>query len=202
MKYTRHVLVLAILLIPSVPTFASTVSINFDSLPIGTVLTNQYGAQGVQFNGATIFDPSSISNPPSGNSTNFILPSSGYNANGSFSISFIDPVSLFPITTPSVTFTAYLGLYGEVFDTFDVTYERGTGSGAGPISYKFYSNQTFTISDSAGIQSISFQDWGVNAFDNFEFDLTVTPIPIPAAVWLFGSGLLGLIGFSKRKKAA
>jgi len=25
-------------------------------------------------------------------------------------------------------------------------------------------------------------------------------VPIPAAVWLFGSGLLGLIGFSKRKK--
>ncbi len=26
-------------------------------------------------------------------------------------------------------------------------------------------------------------------------------VPIPAAVWLFGSGLLGLIGFSRRKKA-
>ncbi len=32
------------------------------------------------------------------------------------------------------------------------------------------------------------------------FDTSV--VPIPAAVWLFGSGLLGLIGFSKRKKAA
>jgi hypothetical protein len=26
------------------------------------------------------------------------------------------------------------------------------------------------------------------------------PIPVPAAVWLFGSGLLGLIGVAKRKK--
>ena len=26
-------------------------------------------------------------------------------------------------------------------------------------------------------------------------------IPIPAAVWLFGSGLLGLIGIARRKKA-
>jgi hypothetical protein len=25
------------------------------------------------------------------------------------------------------------------------------------------------------------------------------PVPIPAAVWLFGSGLLGLIGFTRRK---
>ena len=30
---------------------------------------------------------------------------------------------------------------------------------------------------------------------------TFNPIPIPAAVWLFGSGLLGLIGIAKRKKA-
>jgi hypothetical protein len=28
----------------------------------------------------------------------------------------------------------------------------------------------------------------------------VAPIPVPAAVWLFGSGLLGLIGMARRKK--
>jgi hypothetical protein len=27
-------------------------------------------------------------------------------------------------------------------------------------------------------------------------------VPIPAAAWLFGSGLLGLIGIARRKKAA
>jgi len=27
-------------------------------------------------------------------------------------------------------------------------------------------------------------------------------VPVPAAVWLFGTGILGLIGFSKRRKAA
>ena len=31
---------------------------------------------------------------------------------------------------------------------------------------------------------------------------TVAPIPVPAAVWLFGSGLLGLVGVARRKKAA
>jgi hypothetical protein len=30
----------------------------------------------------------------------------------------------------------------------------------------------------------------------------VSAIPVPAAIWLFGSGLLGLIGFSRRKPAA
>ena len=29
----------------------------------------------------------------------------------------------------------------------------------------------------------------------------VTPVPLPAAVWLMGSGLLGLIGVARRKKA-
>jgi hypothetical protein len=31
-------------------------------------------------------------------------------------------------------------------------------------------------------------------------DMTV--VPVPAAVWLFGSGLLGLVGISRRKKSA
>ena len=32
-----------------------------------------------------------------------------------------------------------------------------------------------------------------------EFTGTVSAIPIPASVWLFGSGLLGLIGIARRK---
>jgi hypothetical protein len=32
--------------------------------------------------------------------------------------------------------------------------------------------------------------------------LSVSSVPLPAAVWLFGSGLLGLIGVGRRKAAA
>ncbi len=40
----------------------------------------------------------------------------------------------------------------------------------------------------------------VDAFiDNVNIDTAV--VPVPAAVWLFGSGLLGLIGIARRKKA-
>ena len=41
---------------------------------------------------------------------------------------------------------------------------------------------------------------GFNA--NFDFRVEVAQIPVPAAVWLFGSGLLGLVGVARRKKAA
>jgi hypothetical protein len=37
---------------------------------------------------------------------------------------------------------------------------------------------------------------------NFNFNLqgSMTVVPIPAAAWLFGSGLLGLVGVARRKK--
>ena len=31
-------------------------------------------------------------------------------------------------------------------------------------------------------------------------DVSLTAVPVPAAVWLFGSGLLGLVGMARRKK--
>jgi hypothetical protein len=34
------------------------------------------------------------------------------------------------------------------------------------------------------------------------FDLTATATPIPAAIWLFGSGIAGLVGASRRKSKA
>jgi hypothetical protein len=44
---------------------------------------------------------------------------------------------------------------------------------------------------------------GVDAFfDNITISTDVAAVPVPAAVWLFGSGLLGLIGVARRKKTA
>ena len=33
-------------------------------------------------------------------------------------------------------------------------------------------------------------------------DFSVSPVPVPGAVWLLGSGLLGLVGIARRKTAA
>lgn len=44
-----------------------------------------------------------------------------------------------------------------------------------------------------GTKLAGYYAWAVHSGD-------VSPVPVPAAVWLFGSGLIGLIGIAKRKK--
>jgi len=46
--------------------------------------------------------------------------------------------------------------------------------------------------------------WSLSASDASVYSMTVTTVPVtvvpvPAAVWLFGSGLIGLIGIARRK---
>ncbi|MEJ1336373.1 MAG: discoidin domain-containing protein [Candidatus Sedimenticola sp. (ex Thyasira tokunagai)] len=42
---------------------------------------------------------------------------------------------------------------------------------------------------------------GINYLSLAEVEV-MSAVPVPAAVWLFGSGILGLIGFSRRKRSA
>ena len=57
-----------------------------------------------------------------------------------------------------------------------------------------------TSQDYANLQQESVSD----DFDDDEWGSAlyrVSAVPVPAAVWLFGSGLLGLVGMVRRKKA-
>ena len=38
-----------------------------------------------------------------------------------------------------------------------------------------------------------------NALMRCPYSAPASPVPVPAAVWLFGTALIGLVGFSKRK---
>jgi hypothetical protein len=53
---------------------------------------------------------------------------------------------------------------------------------------------------SFGFGAVSTENNGSGIFyDNLVF-AEVAPVPVPAAVWLFGSGLLGLVGVARRRK--
>mgnify|MGYP001144910960 CR=1 FL=1 len=52
-------------------------------------------------------------------------------------------------------------------------------------------------------ETISSYECCGNGFKDQDFQSggMISPVPLPAAAWLFGSGLLGLVGMARRKKA-
>jgi hypothetical protein len=78
----------------------------------------------------------------------------------------------FALGDPSITFTSLTSI-----SDFDY------------LASDFSFNSLFT----------SFDDYG-NLFGDW-ITVEVTAIPVPAAVWLFGSGLIGLAGVARRKKS-
>ena len=47
------------------------------------------------------------------------------------------------------------------------------------------------------IRTVSSPSWV--AWSEIQVFDSMSAVPVPAAVWLFGSGILGLAGFTKRK---
>lgn len=66
------------------------------------------------------------------------------------------------------------------------------------------SNQPITVALGGGTGNallFAASTTGYHDDDRFKIaSLTTTVVPVPPAVWLFGSGLLGLIGISRRRK--
>lgn len=84
------------------------------------------------------------------------------------------------------------------------------GGGSGTVSlfdtvaFDVVAGERFAVYGSLSAFSI---DGSANAFDTLTMSFTddthisaVSAIPVPAAVWLFGSGLIGLIGIARRRQ--
>lgn len=120
----------------------------------------------------------------------------------------------------SVTYTTSLsnGVAGDqaLVNLFSViTLEDGSGnvttldlfpqSSIDAISEVYFGAGTVTPGDTLGD---TFTLDLVDSYGYFTFETTATTptninsVPLPAALWCFGSGLLGLIGVARRKKAA
>jgi hypothetical protein len=65
-------------------------------------------------------------------------------------------------------------------------------------------SQWITVSlNVANVSTLKFAATGGYwpSIDNMQVNQAATPTPIPGAVWLFGTGIAGLVGAGKRKKA-
>lgn len=95
------------------------------------------------------------------------------------------------------------GLFNVGGRTIEVT---GTLAGGATVTDTFSTVAstftTFSLSSSfTNLVSADFRGYGPGddmiAFDN----INATAVPLPAPVWLLGTGLLGLIGIARRKRA-
>jgi hypothetical protein len=97
-------------------------------------------------------------------------------------------------------------IFGEEFD-FSVNLSGG--SGLSNLTMGGYDGQTSYLGMSAKMSSIVVKDSFGNvipfslstASGAALFNELATAVPIPAAIWLFGSGLLGLIGIARSKQS-
>jgi len=137
---------------------------------------------------STVLQPQNIGVPDlyseSGVRLSFLDGSSGvlgtYTISNNSDPSVVDSggVTMHYIDDINATLTHYSGTFGS--------YAAMTGA-TGIASLKL---EFFATGNSSGIGDSTAQVW----FDN-------VAVPVPAAVWLFGSGLIGLIGVARRNKA-
>lgn len=119
------------------------------------------------------------------------------------------------------TYPGYMGNYGGTTSTNGLAPPAGTGY----VDFDFLYDSTNTefggasVFDPAPVGGPNFSgngsntvvagnpDYSLSIFStishsgaqNTSFDAELRPVPIPASVWLFGSGLLGLVGIARRR---
>lgn len=120
-------------------------------------------------------------------------------ANGTYN-SLNAGVGLSPLKTASESATgpAYDGADQQKYGLFQINDLSAVGT----------PSELFALTGNGARQTESYNVGIVtlNADGSLQFKsnggVTPPPVPLPAAVWLFGSGLMGLVGVSRRRKAA
>ena len=151
---------------------------------------------------AGAFQDSSMNNTlMSGTGTTFAGPDARlYGATGRsvYDVTFtVDQLTNFSlngtITTSNLSSQVTGSLRGNGSELFAMNPSPYGGVGAFSFNGVFAPGTQYRLI----LDSFSFNSAYVE--EGWKFNLTTSPVPVPAAVWLLGSGLLGLIGMARRK---
>ena len=97
-----------------------------------------------------------------------------------------------PINFPTVFFNQ------NQVGAWTITPESQAGTGMILIDNK----ESISVSITNSLFAVAFAPGEIARITKTQAFLGVTTVPLPAAGWMFGFGLLGLIGIARRKKAA
>jgi len=175
----------ALLIAPLPQVSADTVGFNLVITPRAGFFDPNFGtgvSAGDTFAGKIFFDTSDLT--PDGARQRTILPGG-------------DSLTMAGVSFDSLLDTTFwsFSIVGGQPVCFDTGIGGGCGTGTSQINFDD-PNDPFP--------AISFTDTFIGtAFDLDElsmgFNYSITAIPVPAAVWLFGSGIIGLFGIARRR---
>lgn len=158
---------------------------------VGTVATNRFRQIGAVAVGASFVTPSN------GTLDAQVLAMNGLIANGGAGATFSGSTSPAQLLTLNTNFTnqgvngSQAGVLGGNMNLYYWTRSTNTGSAAVNVNQDLFDN-------SANTAVLSLASNG-----NFSYSLApVSAVPLPAAAWMMGAGLVGLGGVIRRRKAA
>ena len=96
-------------------------------------------------------------------------------------------------------------LCGDKLGFKQLTISGGEETVLGSLSFDVTAGEQFSVfghlyADSRDGSADAFHTFQTSFTDDTYIKAVVSAVPVPAAAWLFGSGLIALVGFAKRKK--
>lgn len=113
---------------------------------------------------------------------------------GTLSLSFENAVTMLSMDVFDMKAGSKIQLFSDESFVTQIGMDFITANSDTNNAPNFYEQIVFGIGGTAGVKGLRVIMEGSGAIDNVSY------VPLPAAAWLFGSALLGLVGVSRRKK--